>query len=499
MTREQRRILTVLLVPLFMALLSVSIVNVVLPAIDASLDASDAELQWVLAGYTLAFGVLLVPAGRAGDLFGRAQLFVLGVGLFGLAALLAGLAPGPTVLNIARLLMGLGSGLLNPQAVAMIQQYFHGEMRGRAFGMFGLVVGMSVAVGPVLGGLLVQILGEDWGWRSSFLVNVPIAALGVIAARRLLPRSAWRPIGADGAPTTTAELPVPDASHGAGLLPRSPAGSSHRDLDPVGVSMLGVATLLVILPFLQAAMNPLLWVLLPLGIAGTVAWVLWERAYKARGRQPMVDLSLFTDPGFSLGSLLISIYFAGMPAIWVVVALFLQDGQGFTALQAGMMGLPSAVLSGAASAVAGRLTMRMGRRLVLLGLIGVQAGLVGTVLVVVLVETADWSPWWMMLTLGILGIGGGAVVSPNQTFALENVPLRFAGSAGGVLQTGQRLGTAVGLSAITAVYFVALGIGGAGAAALASLLAIALVVGLAGTLSVVDLMRASRRRTEAPV
>lgn len=497
MSPQQRSILTVLLVPLFMALLSVSIVNVVLPAIDASLDASAAELQWVLAGYTLSFGVLLVPAGRAGDLFGRGQLFVLGVGLFGLAALLAGLAPGPIVLNVARLLMGLGSGLLNPQAVAMIQQYFHGEMRGRAFGMFGLVVGMSVAVGPVLGGLLVELLGEDWGWRASFLVNVPIAALGVLAARMLLPRSAWRPIGADGAPTTTAELPVPDASHGTGVLPRSPAGSAHRDLDPVGVLMLGAATLLVILPFLQASMNPVLWVLLPVGVAGVVVWVLWERAYMKRGRQPMVDLSLFTDPGFSLGSLIIGVYFAGMPAIWVVIALFLQDGRGFSALEAGMMGLPSAILSGIASAVAGRYTMRVGRLLVLLGLTGVQVGLVATIGVIVMVETAGWSPWWMLLTLGVLGVGGGAVVSPNQTFALEHVPLRFAGSAGGVLQTGQRLGTAVGLSAITGVYFVALGIGGEGAAVLASLLAIALVVGVAGTLSVVDLMRVSRRRADA--
>ena len=492
MSREQREILTVLLVPLFMSLLSVSIVNVVLPSIGASLNAGDAELQWVLAGYTLSFGVVLVPAGRAGDLFGRGQLFVLGVSLFGAASLLAGFAPNGGVLNVARLLMGLGSGLLNPQTVAMIQQYFQGPLRGRAFGMFGLVVGMSVAIGPVLGGTFVQLFGVDWGWRASFLVNVPISLLGVLAAYRLLPRSAWRPMGPSGVPLTTAELPVPDAAHGAGVTPRHGHTHQHRDLDPVGVILLAIATLLVILPFLQAARQPVLWALLPLGIVMLLVWVWWENRYSQRGKEPMVDLALFREPSFSLGTMIISIYFAGMPSIWVIVALFLQDGQGFSALAAGLVGLPSALMSAITSAIAGRLTARMGRPLVLYGLFGVQTGLVLTIVVVVLVESAGWSPWWLLLTLGVLGAGGGAVVSPNQTFTLERVPLRHAGSAGGVLQTGQRIGTAIGLAMITGVYFMALRMGGEGAAALSAFGAVALVVGLAGTISLYDVVRGKR-------
>lgn len=487
MSTEQKEVLTVLLVPMFMTLLSVSIVNVVMPSLSDSLNATDAEQQWVLAGYTLTFGIFLVPAGRAGDIFGRGRLFVAGGLLFGLAALLAGFAPNALTVNVARLLMGVGSGLLNPQIVAMIQQYFAGPLRGRAFGMFGLAVGASVAVGPVLGGTLVQLFGGDGGWRASFLVNVPIAALAVIAAFKLFPKTAWRPIKGDGQPTTTDELKARDIAKANGAP--IPAGHAHRDLDPVGVILLTVATFLVILPFLQAQGAPWLWALLPAGILVAAIWVWWEHRYKARAKQPMVDLALFRDRNFTVGTLIIGIYFAAFPSIWIVIALFLQEGLGYSALESGVIGLPSAILSAVSSVVAGHYTASIGRKLVFWGLLGVQIGMVLTGVVLALVILEGISPWWMLLTLGILGIGGGAVVSPNQTFTLETVPLQHAGSAGGVLQTAQRLGTAMGLSVVTGIYFAALSIGGEGAAAISSALAIIIVIGISGTLSVYDMLR----------
>lgn len=146
MTQTQKRILIIGLVPLFMSLLSVSSINVVLPSIAAGIDASTSALQWVLTGYALSFGVVLVAAGRAGDVFGRGQLFVIGVGLFGLSSLVAGIAPDPLTLNISRVTMGLGSGFLNPQVVGLLQQYFQGPPRGRAFGLMGTTVGLSVAM-----------------------------------------------------------------------------------------------------------------------------------------------------------------------------------------------------------------------------------------------------------------------------------------------------------------------------------------------------------------
>ncbi|MFC3332251.1 MFS transporter [Paenalcaligenes hominis] len=148
------RLLTVIIGAIFMTLISVSVVNVALPAVQTGLQATHSDLQWVLSGYALTFGVVLVSAGRAGDLIGRGGLFMLGVSIFTLSSIAAGFAPDAQSLNIARFIQGVGSGLVNPQGIGMIQQYFKGPERGRAFGVFGTTVGVSVAIGPVLGGFL---------------------------------------------------------------------------------------------------------------------------------------------------------------------------------------------------------------------------------------------------------------------------------------------------------------------------------------------------------
>lgn len=162
------RILAVLLTVIFMSLIGVSIVNVALPTIQQDLGASQADLQWVLSGYALTFGIALVAAGRAGDIVGRGGLFIIGVGVFTAASVAAGLAPDPTWLSVARFVQGVGSGLLNPQGLGMVQHYFRGAERGRAFGYFGSAVGVSVAVGPILGGFLIELGGPDFGWRLTF-------------------------------------------------------------------------------------------------------------------------------------------------------------------------------------------------------------------------------------------------------------------------------------------------------------------------------------------
>jgi MFS family permease len=207
LTPVQRRILGLALVPLFMSLLSVSIVNVVLPSLQKDIGATSSQLQWVLTGYALAFGVLLVAAGRAGDVFGRGKLFLIGVSMFGVGSLVAGLSPDPVTLNIARVVMGFGSGFLNPQGIGLIQQYFSGAQRGKAFGIFGGVVGVSVAIGPVLGGFLIQLFGVGIGWRAAFLINVPFCILAMLLAKPWLPKSAWKPVP-PGSASSTQPIPV---------------------------------------------------------------------------------------------------------------------------------------------------------------------------------------------------------------------------------------------------------------------------------------------------
>lgn len=482
---SQRALLPVLLIPAFMALLAVSSVNVALPAIDESLGSGPSGLQWIVSGYTLSFGVILVAAGRAGDIFGRGRLFLIGVALFGLASLVSGFAPDTLTLNIARVFMGLGSGLLNPQVTGIIQQYYQGVQRGKAFGMFGAVVGVSVAIGPVMAGMLIAAFGNEWGWRSVFLVNAPIAVIAMIAAWRAFPASAWRGLSA-GDPTATAPLRLD------GSAPDRPA-KPRVDFDPVGMITLTVAILLIMIPFVGSA-GPWVWALLAAGIALLIAWVLWERAFKRRGRTPMVDMQLFATRSFANGTLLIGLYFLALTSVWIVMAQYMQVGLGHSALVAGLIGLPSALAGAVVAPFAGRHVIRIGRSMVLWGLgIGI-VGLLSSVLVVWRHESAGGSEWWLLLTLGILGAGQGLVVSPNQTLTLADVPLAYAGSAGGILQTAQRIGSSIGIVAITGLTFGMVSASGWDTAFVVGFLTIAAIVLLAALVGVADVVQSRRRR-----
>ena len=468
---EHQRLLPTLLIPAFVTLLAVSSVNVILPAVSQDLSAGTAGLQLVVSGYSLVFGVVLVPAGRAGDVMGRGRIFVIGMILFGVGSLASGLAPDIVTLNLARVVMGVGSGLLNPQVAGMIQQYYSGESRGRAFGLFGAVIGVSVALGPVLSGGLIGWLGDDWGWRASFLINVPLVLLGVWAAHRYLPDSAWhRQDGGSG------------------------AGRDRVDLDPVGMVLLAAGTLLIMIPFMEASAGAWVWGLEAAGIGIVSAWVVWERRYRARGGAPMVDLSLLAIPSFAYGSLAIAVYFLGYTSVWIIVAQYVQAGLGSTALVSGAVGVPAALAGSVAAAVAGRRVIRVGRVMVLGGMAAGMAGLLASVGIIHMHARAGWSPWWLTLTLLLLGVGQGLVVSPNQTLSLVDVPLEYAGAAGGILQTGERIGTSIGIAAITGLTFRVSHSSGWDVAAQVGLLAVVAAIAVSAAIAAVDLRLAARRR-----
>lgn len=432
------RILAVLLTVIFMSLVSVSIVNVALPSIQVALDASQSDLQWVLSGYALTFGVVLVAAGRAGDIMGRGGIFILGVAIFTLASLASGLAPDAKWLNAARFIQGVGSGLLNPQGLGMIQQYFRGAERGRAFGLFGTTVGFSVAIGPVLGGLLIKFGGLDLGWRLTFLLNVPIGLLAIVLAL------AW--------------FPKPLISLKQLRAQGQQGGRKSRlsSLDPVGSGLLGLAVLAVLFPFVESRVSPLTWLLLPLGGVLVYVWLRWERYYKRTGRSPMVDLNIFSTRSFSNGTLIMTLYFMGMTSIWVLVPLYIQEGNGLTALESGLIAVPASLTSAYAANWAGRRVMRYGRKLIIGGILCALLGLVLSIGVIFLHDLSHVSVWWLMPTLALIGIAQGTVISPNQTLTLQDVPLAYAGSSGAIMETGQRVGTSIGIAVITAAAFTTL-------------------------------------------
>lgn len=319
------RALAVCLVAGFMTLLDVSIVNVALPSIKEGLDTPESDLQWVLSGYALAFGLVLIPGGRLGDARGRRAVFMAGLVLFTLASAACGAAQSSLWLVVARLLQGAAGGLLSPQISALIQQMFSGRERGRAFGMFGTVVGISTAVGPLLGGLLIQVAGAQEGWRWVFYVNLPIGVVCLLLARRLLPDT----------PSATRVRP--------------------RDLDPVGVLLLGAGVLALLLPFVQAQQWPgdAKWLLLVVAAVLLTAFVAWESRCARRNVQPVLNLSLFRLRSFWLGCLMILLYFAGFTSIFFISTLYLQSGLHYTALEAGLAITPFALGAGASATIGG--------------------------------------------------------------------------------------------------------------------------------------------------
>ncbi|MBS6274816.1 MAG: MFS transporter [Actinomycetaceae bacterium] len=446
---DRNKILLVILVPLLMTLMQISSVNNILPTMQSALSASTSQLQWVLSGYALSLGITLVPAGRIGDLFGRSSTYIVGLIIFTFASLLVGLSTTPLQLNVLRFVQGFGSGVLSPQTTGLIQQYFAGRARAKAFALFGLVIAMSVAIGPLFSGWLVSFFGESLGWRLSFILNAPIGVIGIIFG--LL----WLPFG-------TERNHFQEEKHGAkpgkkrGEKRRNRSAHPKIDLDPLGMLLLSLAVLSIMLPFMIKA-GPEKWLIVLGGFALMALWVLWENWYKKRGRTPMVDLDLFRIPTFSYAMGISVFQFLGTTSIFVIFAVFLQ-GIGASALTVGMVTFPNAVCSGVGALWAGKYAYDHGRgiqvgalSLIVLGILGI----IGTTWAV----QSGISYWWLAVPLCLLGFGTGCMGSANQTQAMLDVPPAHGGTAGGVMQTGQRLATAIGNAIITAVFFSLAGAG----------------------------------------
>ena len=415
--------LTVLLVGAFMALLDTTIVNVAIPTIRTSLAASNATLSWIVSGYALAFGLALIPAGRVGDRLGHKWVFITGLALFTVASLACGLARDDTQLIAARAVQGLAGGMFFTPITALIQLMFSDRKRARAFAMMGATIGFSVALGPLVGGLIIQASGADAGWRMVFDVNVPLGVLAVIAAVRLLPA------GAENADT------------GA---------------DWAGLVLLSAGLVALLTPMIQGQQEgwpPWTYASLAGAVVLLALFAVWERHVEKIGGNPLVPPRLFAHPSFTGGVLLALVYFAAFTSIFFTIALLWQAGLGHTALQSGLVVTPFAIglIGGASQSDA--LASRFGRSLLVIGLGMVALGITAVWLVLALTLPTGYSGWQLVAPLFIAGLGSGFFIAPNIDFIVATVDPGDAGAASGVIGTTQRVGSAIGIAIIGTILF----------------------------------------------
>jgi len=415
--------LSVLLAGAFMALLDTTIVNVALPSIESSLKGGEATLSWIISGYALAFGLVLIPAGRFGDRFGHKWVFFTGLALFTAASLFCGLATDSLHLIIARVVQGIGGGLFFPAVTAFIQLMFPPMKRGKAFAIMGAVIGISSALGPVAGGLIIEALGEDEGWRWIFTINLPIGILALIAAAFLLPS------GSEGKRLST---------------------------DGVGLLLVSASLIAILVPLIQGQDQGWpLWTYLSLagGVVLLVLFALWERHLAKRGVEPLVPPHLFSHAAFTGGTILALVYFAAFTSIFFTISILWQSGLGHTALESGLVSIPFAIGSIFGASQSDRLAGRFGRGVLIIGVGLVTVGLAAAWLVLLLVPAADLTNWDLLGPLLVAGIGSGFFIAPNARFIVATVDRTEAGAASGVIGTMQRIGSAIGIAIIGSVLF----------------------------------------------
>jgi len=405
-----------------MDMIDVTIVNVALPSIRRDLNASATQLEWVVSGYMLAFAAALIIAGNLGDKFGRKRLFLSGAALFGLASLAAGLSGSGAELIAARVVQGAAAAAMAPQVLATFRVIFGRAERGKAFGIYGAMLGFASAIGLVLGGLLTGANLFGWEWRSVFYVNVPVAVAALIAGARVVPETkdpgARRPFVA-----------------GAVLL----AGSL-------------VAIVYPLLEGRQLGWPAWVWPLMAAGVAGLVVLGVIEARRTSTTVAPLLRAGLFRVPAFAAGMGVQLAFFAGMQGFFIAFALWLQAGQHFSPLKAGLTAVAFSVGSFIAAPVAVPLAQKAGRRILAGGAVLMVAGIGGVALAAPHVGL-NGSPWPIVPGLVVAGAGLALLVIPLVNVVLAAVPAEVAGGASGLFSTAQQLGGALGVALLGSVFF----------------------------------------------
>ncbi len=409
-------VLLVLTTGFFMIMLDTTIVNVAIPAMSTGLNATLDQILWVLNAYVLVYAVLLITAGRLGDLYGQRNLFAIGLLVFTVASALCGLAQNPVELIGARVLQGVGGALLTPQTLAILTSIFPPERRGAAFGVWGGVAGLATLAGPTVGGAIITYI--DWRWI--FYINVPIGIAALVATFLVIPdlrpgrRHGWDIVGMVIATAGLFAIVF-------GLIEGERYNWGQIESYPITI------------PEVIGA-----------GVALIVLFVIWER-FQA---EPLVPLSLFADRNFAVANWIAAAISFGMLSMFLPFTIYLQSARGFSALVAGLTLAPMSLMSMFTAPFAGRMADRVGGKYILMtGIILFTIGMASLGLV-----AGPDSTWINFLVpAAVAGLGIGMTFAPMTTVAMRNVSPRVAGSASAVLNTIRQLGAAIGSAVIGAL------------------------------------------------
>ncbi|MGA5287711.1 MFS transporter [Streptomyces pseudogriseolus] len=424
-TGDRRRwfALAIVMTAAFMDLVDVTIVNIAVPSIQRDEGASFSQIQWITAGYALAFAAGLVTGGRLGDIHGRKRIFLFGIGGFTVASALCGFAVNPEMLVAARILQGAMAALMVPQVLSIVHATFPAHERGKVFGLFGAIVGLGAVSGPLLGALLTQ--GNLFGleWRPIFLINLPVGVAALVLGSRFITES---------------------------KAPRA------LKLDLPGVALVTLALLMLLYPLTRGReLGWPVWGYVSMAGALVVfaALVAYERAKGARDGSPLIELSLFRVKSFAAGIAVQTVFGVGLGVFFLVWTLYMQIGLGWSALRAGLTGVPfSVAVSVAAGVSVQQLVPRYGRKVLQAGALVMAAGVL-----IYLAEAERYglavTSWQMVLPLAVMGVGMGLIVAPLTDAVLSEVPREHAGSASGLINTVQQMGNALGLGLVSVVFF----------------------------------------------
>ena len=406
---------TVLMVATFMDLMDSTITNVALPTIGKNLGATPEQLEWTVAGYVIAFATLLITGGRLGDIFGHRRIFVIGIVGFTLASLGAALSQTGDLLVASRVLQGGFAGIMMPQVLSSVQVMFAPEERAPVLGIIGSLSALGAVGGLILGGWLVTADLLGMGWRSIFLVNVPIGVVLVVAALLFVPRS--------------------------------------RSEHPLRPDLVGV--FLVVFPLTDgraAGWAWWIWAMLTMSPFVIVAFV-WQQGRMLKAHKaPLLPLPLFHDRGFASGQLVQVLSSIGNGGYVLILLYYVQSALGFTALAGGLTLLPFALGSMAAAPLAILATKRIGKWAVLLGGL-VQAAALTWVMWTIWTAGAALTGWDVTAPLTLVGAGMMTLIMPLTSITLESVPTPDAGAASGTLTTFGQIGMVLGVALAGSVFF----------------------------------------------